>query len=561
LSLLTDWDIFGLAGQTAPDGMRADLNLDYFGKRGPGAGVQGSWQTDDNRGLLRTYALMDHGSDRLGRDREDLPPEDEFRGRATLRDQRELGNGLTLQLEASYISDPTFLEQFFQREFDTDKEQETSIYLKKQGETDALTLLGKFSLFDFTATADQIDDQFSTEKKPEIKYWRIGDSFLDMFTYYSESGFANVNHAFTDFTPAQLGLQSSFLSPPANQVPSNTTYRQYLLANGWTGGNVLRGDTRHEINMPLKFGDARFTPYLTGRVTAWDDSFPDTETGDTTTRLWGGAGIRSSMQFWQTYENVQSTFFDVNRVRHIIEPQFNVFVAGSDVQRADLQPFDRDVEGISGASGTQLTLAQKWQTKRGPEGRQRDVDWIVLNISWNYFWNQDDTGTFFQQNPLRGFYLQSRPELSLVQNSVNVDGIWRIGERVRLMGEFDFSTDERRIEQFAAGIAVDQTSNLSYFFGNRYIRALDTDEWTVAMDYHITKKYELIAAQSYDFQARSNILSSLTVIRRLPRFNTALTVTYDANNADTSVVFSAWPEGYPATGFGTTQTGSAIDRR
>ena len=94
------------------------------------------------------------------------------------RDQRDLGNGLTLQLEASYISDPTFMEQFFGKEFNTDKEQETSFYLKKQGETDALTFLGKFNLMDFTGNGHDavLIRRPSPEKKPELKYWRIGDS-------------------------------------------------------------------------------------------------------------------------------------------------------------------------------------------------------------------------------------------------------------------------------------------------------------------------------------------------------------------------------------------------
>ncbi len=36
----------------------------------------------------------------------------------------------------------------------------------------------------------------------------------------------------------------------------------------------------------------------------------------------------------------------------------------------------------------------------------------------------------------------------------------------------------------------------------------------------------------------------------MPRFNMAATITYDANNADTSFVFTAWPEGFPDMGFG-----------
>jgi hypothetical protein len=73
---------------------------------------------------------------------------------------------------------------------------------------------------------------------------------------------------------------------------------------------------------------------------------------------------------------------------------------------------------------------------------------------------------------------------------------------------------------------------------------------TIAVDYQLTRKYQIIVAESYDFDVNNNILSSLTLIRRLPRFNAAITVQYDANQDDTTVVFTAWPEGFPDAGFG-----------
>jgi hypothetical protein len=253
------------------------------------------------------------------------------------------------------------------------------------------------------------------------------------------------------------------------------------------------------------------------------------------------------MQFWRVYADAESRFFDVHEVRHIIEPQFNIFVQGSDQDRKDLQPFERSVEGISGASGTQLSINQKWQTKRGGEGHWRTVDWIVLNVSWNQFWNKDDAGTFYPGAPLRGFYDPSRPELSQATSSIDVDGVWRIGERMRLLGEANYSLDSHRLEQAAAGFAVDQTATLSYFIGNRYVDVLNTDQWTFAMDYQLTQKYRLIASESFDSDAGRNILTSVTLIRRMPRMYAALTVTYDANQADTSVIFTMWPEGFPAS--------------
>lgn len=566
LSLLTDWDLFALAGQPEPTGVHADLNLDEYGKRGPAGGVDANWALDDDHGILRTYGMFDNGTDRLGADRQGIVPPSDTRGRATVRDQRDLGDGLTLQLEASYVSDPTFLEEFFQREFDADKENETSIYLKKQGETDAISFLGKFNLMDFTSTADQVDDQFTTEKRPEVKYWRIGDSFADMFTYYSETSADSLHTDITAYTPQELGLQPTFMGLPARVVPLNITYRDYYKSLGYNTGDVLRGDTRQEIDMPLQIGDAKVTPYVTGRLTAWNNSFPDDGTGGNTTRAWGQAGLRSSMEFWRVYDQAESRFLDVHRLRHIIEPQFILFASGSNQDRSDLQLFDRDVEGISKASGMQLALNQTWQTKRPGDPTQpgqsqwRDVDWITFNLSWNQFWNRDRTSALFPLDPLRGFLFPSRPELSLVANSINANATWRVGEHFRLMGETNYSLDNHRVEQAAAGLAVDQSPSLTYFLGNRFINALGTDEWTAAVDYQLTQKYRLITAESYDFDQGRNILSSVTLLRKFPRFNTAITVTYDANNDDTSVVFTAWPEGFPNTGFGNV-VGGAADRR
>jgi lipopolysaccharide assembly outer membrane protein LptD (OstA) len=597
LSLLTDWDLFALAGQPAPDGVKADLNLDYFGKRGPAGGVESVWTTEEDHGLLHSYILQDHGEDRLGTAREHITPTQDTRGWISARDQRDLGDGWKLQLEGTYISDPTFMEQFQRNIFATGKEQETSFYLKKQGENDSISLLGKFNLMDFTTTAGLIDDQFTTEKEPEFKYWRIGDSLLDVFTYYSETSVSNLHMDITDYTPDQLGLQPDFLGAPASVVAKNILddiqplkdakiknaleqeltfrdyYKNYLK---WTTSNVVRGDTRHELDMPLQLGDLKITPYVAGRVTAWDTGFPngDKDTPEdlfirdsedsSTTRLWGGGGVRSAMQFWKVYDDVESTFFDVHRLRHVIEPQFNVFAGGSTIQRGDLQPFDRDVEGISTASGTQLAINQKWQTKRGGEGHWRNVDWIVLNLSWNQFYNKDktnDNNLFYPSvpgltyAPVRGMYYMSRPELSLEQDSFAGDWVWRAGERVRFMGDFNYSLESNRLEQASAGMAIDQSKTLSYFIGSRYIQLLNTNELTFGIDYHLTSKYELILTESYDLrpgsgQSGKNILTSVTLARKLPRATAAFSVTYDANNADTTFMGMIYPEAFPQAGIG-----------
>ena len=545
LSIMTDWDLLGLAGQKEIPGVRAGLSIDYWGNRGPGGGPNIRYDLPGLTGEGRAYLIEDSGQDKLARDREGLPLKSDFRNRLDGRTRLDMDDKWSLTLQGSYISDPNFLEQFFPQEFETDSEHETSIYLKRQDDTSALSLLGKWSLFDFTSNADLVDDQFTTEKKPEVKYWRVGDNVLDIFTYYSESGLSNNSMMFTNYVPGFSGLNAFF---PA--IPANETFRQYYQSLGWTSSDVLRGDSRQELDLPLAIGDAKITPYATGRVTAWDAEFPDTNGGSSTTRLWGMGGARGSMEFWKTYDDVENEFFDLHRMRHVIEPEFNVFASGSNTQRKDLQPFDPDVEGISDASGYALTLHQKWQTKRGGEGHWRNVDWLVFDISWAKFYNQPAAGTFYAGDPVRGYLFDSRPELSQVQDAVYGNSTWRIGERLRFLDEFNYSTANSRLEQLAMGVAVDQSPDISYFIGNRYIRALDTNEVTLAGQYRLTRKYSLLLSESYDTSEKKDIVSSATLFRKLPRFNTAFTVSYDANANDTSFLFSIWPEGLPELGFG-----------
>jgi hypothetical protein len=564
-SIQTDWDIFGLAGQHEPKGVHADLNLDYFGKRGPAGGVGAKYDVEDALGFFKSYVMEDNGTDRLGRTREDVPVNNSVRGRVLERHQQQLDDKWTLQLEAAYVSDVNFLEQFFTDEFDTDKEQETSIYLKRQEGTEVFSLLGKFSLFDFVTNADMITDQYTTEKAPEAKYYRIGDSILDTFTYYSETGAANVMDMLSNATPNQSALPTGILQLQQNLNPTggnasltgDQTFRSYLKSLGWTDSSVLRGDTRQEIDLPIAIGDVKAVPYVTGRATAWDTAFPEGESGNTT-RLWGAAGLRANTQFWRVYDDVNSEFFDIHRIRHIVEPEFNMFVVGSDKSRNDLQPFDeamRDVEQISDSSAYMVALHQRWQTKRGGPGHWRDVDYLTLNVSYQQFWNKpsdNSSSPFAQINPLRGTYFVSRPDLSLVADSVAADMTWRVGEYMRVLGDMSYNTTQAELETIAGGVAVDQSPTITYFVGNRYVSPLNSNEVTGAVTYQLTRKYSLTAIESYDFNVEHNMISAVTLTRKLARFNAALTISYDANAADTTVVVAIWPEGLPQMGIGST---------
>jgi hypothetical protein len=561
-TLETGWNLFDLVGYPAPKNVHARLNVDYFSKRGPGIGVDSRYQFHDAHGVIHSFIMYDKGTDNLGANRENLPLPTHVRGYISARHMQKLSRQWTLAVEGSYISDPNFLEQYFPYEYATSSEQQTSIYLKQQHHTEAFTILGKWNLNNFVSNADLENNEFSVQRYPEAHYWRVGDKLLGLFTYYSDSSGGLLNDKFSQTTPATRGLQLNF--PGMNP---NETFANYYLNNGWTSRNIARFDSRQEIDMPLAAGPIQFVPFVTGRLTYWDTRFPvaNNQTGGGTTRAWGMTGFRSTATFWRVYNGVNSNFLDVHGLRHVIEPEVDLFVSGTNVPRGYLQPFDRNVEGITNASGAQFALRQVFQTKRGLPGKRQMVNWITLNISADMFWNQSQsqTGPFNAANPmyagapfstsdfgqpLIGYYDFSRPELSQIADSLNASFTWRAGANVRFLGDESYNMDLRRLEEVDTGMAVDQSPSLSYFLGNRYIEALTTDQWTFAVNYRLTRKYSISAAESYDFSLVHNIASEITVVRQLPRLYAGLTLSYNADTRSTAVFVSLWPAGYPQFG-------------
>lgn len=545
LLIETKWNLLMLLGQPYDRDQVANINFDYFGSKGFGTGVDARWQSSDGNGLLRSYGMLDHGKDNLGRTRENLEHKDDTRGRVIVRDQRKLSDEWTLQIEGAYVSDPNYLEQYFVNEFNTDKEPETSLYLKRQVKTEALTFLGKWNLYDFMANADLYATQYNTEKSPEIKYYRIGDDLFGLLSYYSESGFANVNHSFSTATPGELALTGLYPG-----ILPGQTFKDYYKTHGWTDSSVMRFDTRHEVSLPLQLGFVKVAPYVGGRLTWWDTAFPETG-GNNDGRFLGSAGIRASSQFWRVYDEVDWPLFDVKRLRHIIEPQFNLYTAATSRESSDLQPFDRDVEGISTTSGMEIALHQRFQTKRGRPGNWKNVDWLTVRTSYNYFFNNVKTGPFPTSNSYRGMFMASRPELSLAQESLNNQIRWQMGERTRLELETSYGMETNTLEQYAGTVVFDHTPAISYFISDRYIRIPDTDIWTVGAEYQLSRKYTLQGSFSYDIAKKENVSSEFTIIRELPRMFLALTFSQSWSSLnDTTIMVSLWPEGFNEVGIG-----------
>ena len=84
----------------------------------------------------------------------------------------------------------------------------------------------------------------------------------------------------------------------------------------------------------MNVGQFKVVPYLLGRYTVYTDS----PAGGAKNRFLGGVGARISTAFWKVDDSVESDLFDLHRLRHVIEPEVNLFTSAETVHREQRLP-------------------------------------------------------------------------------------------------------------------------------------------------------------------------------------------------------------------------------
>ena len=543
-SVITQWGLFETLGKVPPKNTDITYQADYFGKRGPAAGLDGRYQggtvTDTTRepwsfsGDFSAFLIYDHGKDKLDRSRPDVFPANETRGRLFLEHQQFLPDDWQVQLSLGYSSDATFLEEWYQDEFYTRRPQETSIYLKHQRDSEALTFLISKQINHFPTSSDVQQEQAEVERLPEIGYHRIGDGVLaDSMSFFSDNSISAL-----DFNRSRSSLaQQGFGVGQSPGLPSYGT-------TGEPGNIVYRGDFRQELDYPFTIGQFRVVPYVLGRYTVYSDS--PMKAGNKE-RLYTGAGVRLTTAFWKIDDSVVSELFDLHRLRHVIEPELNLFTGAQTIKRSNLLQYDESVDEINDITGGQLALHQRWQTKRGDAGRWRNVDVLALNVEGNFF-SHKPNDPLISPTRFRGLFFDSVPEESIPRNSLNADAIWRISDTTEILSDVQYNLDKHVLATASGGIAVQRGERISYFLGQRYIEPLNSNITTFAMTYQLTPKYIAAFRQSFDFGIQKTVSTDISLIRHFDRFFATVSLRYDEIGNNSGFMVNITPEGFGAAG-------------
>jgi len=512
-AILTTLNAYNLLGLKQPRSIAADLLLDYYMERGPGAGARASWNDDRRQGSFFVYGLpSDSGTDVLKPGTE-IERDGEFRGIVLAENRWKLDEDWTLITELAYISDETFVDAFFEPLGETRREFTNRLEARRLKDNTALSVQVEGSFNDFLANEYLLQSQgYSVTKLPEATYVRHADNVLPqrpgLLTWFSEYRVGRLELSFDEVSAAEHGFTNAFLADRALGIAPGQSLDEILRAAGYREEAIWRGDTRQELALQTNVGPVQLNPFVVGRATYYDNSFeafsPDE---DDQTRLWGAAGLRVSTTVQRVYDDVDSRLLDIHRLRHIVEPNATFWVAETNVDRADLPVYDQNVEGIVEGGMMRAGVTQVFQTQRGGPGEWHSVD--LLTISTDYMYSSGDTDP---RGPI-GRFFDDRPELSNPGEFILVDAVFRVTDALSITGSETYDAEDGRQAAAAIGATIRQPPGYWAAVDLRYLDAQDATYVNTGFGYDLTDKYTVAVWANYDTD-RSEFQSVAAEIRR-----------------------------------------------
>jgi hypothetical protein len=439
--------------------------------------------------------------------------------------------------EVSYASDERFIESYYRGEFDAGKKQETLVHLKRLEDNWAISILGKGRINDFS---DEL------EETPSVEFHWTGQSlFDDMFTLYSDTQVSRMRQRIGDDHTTVIDQHG------------------YLFASH-----------RTELDLPVRVNTFKVVPFVAGTF-GYDDRSGFTRTlvdGSSSgsfgeDRIWiGEAGVRAGTEFWKVYPSVKSRLWDLNQLRHIIRPQATAVLYEENAFVAE----QRDTLNFG--------ISQRLQTKRGPVGKERTVDWMRLDVDFTWVNNSDSaTGAgpdkFIWNQPMVPLRVLSAPDIfngdfisglglerfemfGPRRNYIGADYIWRLSDTAAVLSDMHYDTQTAAVQQFDVGVSRLCWPNLGYYIGSRYLRRVEvldekgSNAFIFAATYEIDPRYTIIFAQQFDFDYGANMRSDISLIRRYHRLFYGVTYSADRSLDRQAIVFSIWPQGVPEMAIG-----------
>ena len=518
--VMADLDAYQLFGvSNPPPGTELGISLDYLSERGLGHGVNFEYDRTDAfgyqgpaEGLWDFWGISDDGLDFLGRGRQGIVPEEDYRFRLFGRHRQRFDNGWVLTGEVGWLSDRTFLEQYYEQEWDEYKDPRTGLRLQRLVDNRALSIEAN----------GQVNEFFTeTQWLPRVDHYWLGESlFGDRFTWFEHS-------------------QAAYANAHVADAPTNADLADVWTVLPWEAD--VEGErfvTRQEIDLPLQLGAVKVVPFALGELAHWGQDI----NGNEIQRAYIHTGVRASVPFWASFPEVRDTLFNLNGLAHkvVFDAEFSYADANEDpndlflydplddisiieYRRRLLSPLTPTVSladgkfdprwyairtGLQGwvtSPSTEIVddlmalrtgMRHRWQTKRGGPGRQHIVDWLTLDTNLTYFpkAERDNFGS----------------ELGLFDYDLR----WFLGDRFTIVsdGAADFFGEGLRM--VSGGVLINRPTRGNGYVGFRSIDGpINSNVLTGSYSYRLSPKWISTASASYDFSDGGNIGQTFSMTR------------------------------------------------
>ena len=527
VAIETRWDLYTLLGKDSPAEVSANLNIDGYSKRGVGAGLDFEYNVNKNVGTLDLYLLSDSGTEKTSSGRR-INVDTSERGYALWKNSVRPTENWLLQMQASYISDDTFISSWRREEYRTELEYETSFYAKYQEDTSAFTMLAKDNINAFISNDWLLASrQYTVDKLPEIGFFNYGTSFLDgHLSWSTELRFMRERMQFQPGTPRSVGLRAAAFAFPDGTLLANTQQIDApLISQGLNTQYQTRFVTRQELAMPFNVGAFQLTPFASIQATFGIDE--DNAASNSDDPYVRSVGIRASTQLQRVYNDVESELLDLHRLRHVIEPYATIWNAESNIDPMALQQYDGFIDNLSVGTAMWVGVRNRLQTYRGGPGRWYEVDWLSIDTAFIF---ANDGATQRYDNPQ---FFDWRPELSSIRDAAIATGKWEYSDSVTFIGQGTWELDGGTFSRGSIGAEIDHGRDMRTYIEYRELAVSDDQYLTLGMRYNLNKRYSFFFRPSWNFRIDDFQSLGLNITRHYPEFDLIGRVSYNAIQDET----------------------------
>lgn len=422
------------------------VDIDLYTKRGLGLGGGLEYETKDlegnplYEGQTDIYFINDMtGDDETGESRDtDYAG---ARGRFKTLNRVFLPETWRLDTEINYVSDENVIREFFDNDSELRREPETYAYLRKLDGDTATTSTLRYRLNTWQTQTEYLPQAtYDVISRPIAEFSALSDilgrpdALRLYWTHRSEIAFVNrlVSDELDDDDFDELKsddeLEEEEEEDEENDNEANSssskkkqkkskgsknvakangddrdddtldddidqTKKQDLKSNDpfldarerqyRAEGSAVRIDDIERFNLPFELGPIEVDPYFENRATLW---LGDAEIDG------GGGGLREGMtigfgastQYWKTLPDVESEYFNIHGLRHIVIPSLRyryTFLATEDSN--DLIPYD-SVERFDTLHVIVPGVRSRYQTKRMTRYGRTTTNFLDIDVQQPY---------------------------------------------------------------------------------------------------------------------------------------------------------------------------------